>query len=143
LLARAGKAKYKTPREVYSLIAPDCAGKPFEEFYILGIGAHGQFEGRPMVYAMVGQGGQHKVEVEIERIAQVLLGRSDGRYPDLYFLAHCHPSGDAEPSDADVKLTATLREGLSKSCPRIVYGDHLVICDKEFYSIREKKKHRV
>jgi DNA repair protein RadC len=143
LLQRAGKKKFKTPREVYALISPDCAGKPFEEFFVLGLGAHGEFEGRPMVYSRVAQGGQHKVEVEIERIAQVLLGRPDGRYPDIYVLAHSHPSHDATPSNADVTLTKNIREGLSKSCPRIIWGDHLVICDREFYSFAEGRKTRV
>jgi proteasome lid subunit RPN8/RPN11 len=96
-----------------------------------------------MVYAMVGQGGQHKVEVEIERIAQVLLGRPDGRYPDVYLLIHSHPSGDAMPSEADEKLTANVREGLSKSCPKIIFADHLVICEREFYSFAEKRKTKV
>lgn len=143
LLARAGSKKVKTPRSVYELVAPDCADKPYEEFYVLGIGAHGVYEGRPMVYAKIAQAGQHKVEMEIERIAQVLLTRPDGRYPDLYFLIHNHPSKDASPSDADIALTKSLREGLSKSCPKIIFGDHLVICEKEFYSFAEDKKHKV
>lgn len=143
LIVRAGNKKFKTPREVYSLIRPDIAGKPFEEFYVLGIGAHGQYEGRPMVYAMVGSGGQHKVEVEIERIAQVLLGRADGRYPDVYILIHGHPSGDAAPSDADKTLTKNIREGLAKACPRIIYADHLVVCEREFYSFAEGRKTKV
>jgi DNA repair protein RadC len=137
---RASKiGKLTTPMALYNFVAPDVVKLTHEEFYVIGLGAHGEFEGKVITYARVASGGQHKVEVEVERIAQVLLADR----PDVYILCHNHPSNDAAPSDEDGHLTEVLREGLAKACPKIIYGDHLIVCEKEFYSFREGKKTKV
>jgi len=128
-----------TPRAIYDLVAPDLTSLTHEEFVVLGLGTRGDFEGKVMTYARVAHGDQHEVKVYIEQISQILLADR----PDIYVIAHNHPGGDATPSEQDEKLTAGIVEGLKKTCPRIVYGDHLVIASKEFYSFREKKKTKI
>ena len=137
---RADKiGKLNTPRRIYDLIAPDIANLPYEEFFVLGIGAHGKFEGKLVTYAKVAQGGQHKVAVETEEIIRILVADR----PDLYVLCHSHPSGDATPSDADVDMTKALREGVAKALPGCVYADHVIVCATEFFSMRQNKKFKV
>lgn len=131
--------KLNTPRKIYDLVAPDIAKLAHEEFYVLGLGAHGQFEGKLMTYARVGHGGQHKVEVETGRIVQILSADR----PDIFILIHCHPAGDSTPSDADIAMTEKLRKGIVEALPECKFGDHLVICATEFYSIRAKRKYKV
>src|ERR1700679_3551935 len=128
-----------TPRKVYALVAPDIVNLPYEEFHILGLGAHGDFEGKLITYAKVAQGGQPKVQVETEEIARILLADR----PDVYILVHNHPSGQADPSEGDIAMTKSLREGLAKVCPNIVFGDHLIVTPTEFYSLRAEKKFKV
>jgi DNA repair protein RadC len=113
-------------------MAPDVVNKPYEEFYVLGIGAHGEFEGKLITYARVAQGGQHKVNVETEEIARILLADR----PDVYILAHNHPSNNADPSDGDIELTESVKVALKKSCPNIVFGDHIILAANSFYSFR-------
>ena len=125
-----------TPRKIYELVAPDIANLPYEEFFVLGIGAHGKLEGKLITYAKVAQGGQHKVAVETEEIIRVLVADR----PDVYILVHSHPSGDATPSDADISMTKSLREGVAKALPGCVYGDHVIVCSTEFFSMRANKK---
>lgn len=137
---RAAKiGKLNTPRRIYDLIAPDIAHLPYEEFFVLGIGAHGKFEGKLVTYAKVAQGGQHKVAVETEEIIRILVADR----PDLYILCHSHPSGDATPSDADIEMTKALREGVAKALPGCVYADHVIVCATEFFSMRQNKKFKV
>ena len=131
--------KLNTPRRIYDLIAPDIAKLPYEEFFVLGIGAHGKLEGKLVTYAKVAQGGQHKVSVETEEIIRILVADR----PDLYVLVHSHPSGDASPSDADVDMTKKLREGVAKALPGCIYADHVIVCATEFFSMRQNKKFKV
>jgi DNA repair protein RadC len=139
-VARANKiGPLTTPRRIYDLISQEIINKTHEEFYVLGIGAHGALEGKLVCYARVAQGGQHKVEIEVEQIAQVLLADR----PDIYILVHGHPGDDAEPSESDIKLTDNLKAGLAKACPKIIFGDHLVIAQHSFYSFAEEKKFKV
>jgi len=51
-------------------------------------------------------------------------------------LAHNHPSGVAEPSQADATLTIKLKEALSLVEVRLL--DHLVIGDGEFVSMSDR-----
>jgi DNA repair protein RadC len=50
--------------------------------------------------------------------------------------AHNHPSGVAEPSDADRRLTGRLREALALIDVRVL--DHLVIGDREAVSLAQR-----
>lgn len=50
--------------------------------------------------------------------------------------AHNHPSGQAEPSDADQRLTSRLKEALGTVDIRVL--DHLVVGDREVVSLNER-----
>jgi DNA repair protein RadC len=50
-------------------------------------------------------------------------------------LAHNHPSGSCEPSDADVRLTQTLKQALALVDVRVL--DHFIIANPDVYSFAE------
>ena len=50
-------------------------------------------------------------------------------------LAHNHPSGNAEPSDADITLTKTLKQTLSLVDVRVL--DHFIVANPNVYSFAE------
>jgi len=50
-------------------------------------------------------------------------------------LAHNHPSGSCEPSDADVRLTQTLKQALALVDVRVL--DHFIIANPDVYSFTE------
>jgi len=50
--------------------------------------------------------------------------------------AHNHPSGIAEPSQADQRITQRLQEALSLVDVRVI--DHMVVGDKEVISFAER-----
>jgi DNA repair protein RadC len=50
--------------------------------------------------------------------------------------AHNHPSGVPEPSQADLRLTQRLREGLSLFDVRVI--DHMIVGDGEAVSMAER-----
>ncbi|HEY3379441.1 MAG TPA: DNA repair protein RadC [Armatimonadota bacterium] len=52
-------------------------------------------------------------------------------------LAHCHPSGDLEPSQEDLAITTRLKEaGELLGIPVL---DHLIISDVAFISLKERR----
>ena len=51
-------------------------------------------------------------------------------------LAHNHPSGIAEPSQADQRITQRLQDALSLVDVRVI--DHMVVGDKEVISFAER-----
>lgn len=51
-------------------------------------------------------------------------------------VAHCHPSGHAEPSDADRRITERLRQALDLVDIRLL--DHLVVGGMEIISFAER-----
>lgn len=51
-------------------------------------------------------------------------------------VAHCHPSGHAEPSDADKRITEHLRQALDLVDIRLL--DHLVVGGMEIVSLAER-----
>ena len=51
-------------------------------------------------------------------------------------LVHNHPSGVAEPSRADVRITARLKSALELVDVRVL--DHLVVGDEEVASLAER-----
>jgi len=52
-------------------------------------------------------------------------------------LAHNHPSGDLSPSEEDIKLTSRLKE--AGELLGIEVLDHVIVADKGFISMRERK----
>ncbi|GAJ06074.1 unnamed protein product, partial [marine sediment metagenome] len=49
-------------------------------------------------------------------------------------LAHNHPSGDPTPSEDDIKLTKRLVE--AGEIMGIEVLDHIIVCDKEYLSMK-------
>lgn len=52
-------------------------------------------------------------------------------------IAHNHPSGDVEPSEADIKVTKDLKE--AGKILRIQLLDHIIVGDGTYYSFLERR----
>lgn len=53
----------------------------------------------------------------------------------IFFIAHNHPHGAAQPSDSDILLTRNAASALSKL--GAVLADHIIVGDEETFSFRE------
>lgn len=51
-------------------------------------------------------------------------------------IAHNHPSGNLNPSEADVKLTMKIQEGLKIFDIGLL--DHIILADETYYSFADK-----
>jgi DNA repair protein RadC len=50
-------------------------------------------------------------------------------------IAHNHPSGNLNPSQEDLKITRRLKEALA--LVEVILHDHILVCDRGFYSFAE------
>jgi proteasome lid subunit RPN8/RPN11 len=124
-----------TSRKLYDLIHHELGSQDREVFGVVCIDFRGQL--RDFVILSVGQ--RHRVAVDIEDILQVvILSGSDG-----FAVCHSHPSGNAEPSQADRQLTKSIEKAAAVACPNIKLVDHIVVGNGNFYSFADKKLYKV
>lgn len=117
-----------TPQQARELAALHLQGRPFEVFAVLFLNAHGQLiELREMFRGTLTHTSVHPREVVR---AALELGAA------RVVLAHNHPSGVAEPSDADRALTAHLAQALA--LVEVQVADHLVVGCGQVVSLLER-----
>jgi DNA repair protein RadC len=124
-----------TSRKLYDLIHHELGSQDREVFGVVCIDFRGQL--RDFVILSVGQ--RHRVAVDIEDILQVvILSGCDG-----FVVCHSHPSGNAEPSQADRQLTKSIEKAAAVACPNVKMVDHIVCGLASYYSFADRKLTRV
>ena len=86
-------------------------------------------------FVEVARGQRHRVATDIEDIIRPIILSGC----DTAIVAHCHPSGKAEPSEADDELTLAIKKGMAVACPATKFGDHLVVTPFESYSFADNE----
>ena len=117
-----------TPDAVYRHVAARFLGSNRESLWILGLDTRNT----PIVDALVGAGTVDRAPAHAREIFGPLLraGACKG------ILVHNHPSGDPEPSAADLQLTRRMREaGELIGIPLV---DHVVVGDGCFVSLHAR-----
>ena len=99
-----------------------------EEFMILCLNR----ANRVLGWAKVSQGGLSGTVADPKLIYQIALKSN----ACSIILAHNHPSGNLQPSEADLQLTRKLKEaGLMLDLPVL---DHLIISSEGYYSFADE-----
>ena len=68
---------------------------------------------------------------EVFRYAIMLNASSSG-----LILAHNHPSGSCDPSNDDIRFTTAMKEAGDIIGIKIM--DHVIVCERSYFSFREK-----
>jgi RadC-like JAB domain len=122
-------------RAVYDYIAPYLHKQTQEVVLVLGIDLHRNLKSN----TEIGRGQVDQVIVSDEDVtAPIVASRPHG-----FILIHNHPSGHAEPSPKDIKLTARIKAAAAVACPNTVWLDHLVIGRGEYYSFTDGKLKKI
>jgi len=98
----------------------------FESFFILLLNQANKTIG----YSKISQGGISGTVVDIRIIAKYAIES----LATSVILAHNHPSGNLNPSSADIKITEKIESGL-KILDIKVY-DHIILSADSFYSFK-------
>lgn len=97
----------------------------FESFFILLLNRQGVTQG----YAKISQGGTAGTVVDVKIIAKYAIDS----LASSIILAHNHPSGNINPSDADLIITRKVKNALIFL--DVIVADHIILTKDSYYSL--------
>ncbi|MFN8416052.1 MAG: DNA repair protein RadC [Cytophagaceae bacterium] len=124
------RLQIKTSQEVYQYFAGDLMDLPHEEFWVLLLNRKNKII-KPIKISSGGVSGTVADPKLIFKYALEHLASS-------IILVHNHPSGNPNPSDADIQLTKRMvQAGNLMETPVL---DHIIIAHKNWYSFADEGK---
>lgn len=114
-------------------IREDLQNLDHEEVWILLMTS----EMKPIRKVLVNIGNLHESCIDTRRITKTALESNS----TALILYHNHPSGNPQPSKADVKQTKELRDALKVF--DISLTDHIIISNNSFYSFADEKEQKI
>lgn len=99
----------------------------YESFFILLLNRANNTTG----FAKISQGGTAGTVVDIKIIAKYAV---DSLSPNI-IICHNHPSGNKQPSDADLNITRKIKDALLLLDIKLV--DHIIITENDFFSFAD------
>jgi DNA repair protein RadC len=117
-------------KDAYELLKSDLLYLPHEEFWIIYLNSSSFV----LKKQKIGQGGMTGTVADPRIAFKSAIEHSAA----AILLAHNHPSGNTNPSKADIELTSKFKE-----CGRILdihVSDHLIITDNGYYSFADDDK---
>ena len=115
--------------DAYRVLLPYLSGLAHEEFYILLLNR----ANRVIDCVAISSGGLSGTFVDIKRIFRLVLANP---LVSSIVLAHNHPSGNLEPSKADLELTRKIKR--AGTYLDIVVFDHLILGYDDFISLADQ-----
>lgn len=114
--------------DAYDILHPHLADLKHEEVWVLLLNQ----ANKVIKKTQISKGGITASSVDIRLIVKEAL---DNLATGI-ILAHNHPSGNPRPSEEDNRVTHKLEEACKLLDIRML--DHLIICDNEYYSYKDK-----
>ncbi len=114
------------PLKLVDFLRFEIGFKEREEFYLILINGKGEIIKAESMY----KGTSNYSPVAIDEI----LRRALLKKTKFVVVAHNHPSGNVNPSDADIKLTRAISEGCNHVGIKLL--DHLIVGQSSFYSFK-------
>jgi hypothetical protein len=128
---KLAKGPIETDLDMFHLLSQQLGREDQEVFVVVGLDLHRNLRS----YTEVARGQRDKVTINVEDVLRPIIASG----PHGFVVAHNHPSGKAGPSVADEDLTEKVRAAAAVACPSIVFLDHMVIGQNQYYSFQDKK----
>lgn len=124
------KPKFNSSRDVFQLMQGLIGDSAVEEFWVLYLN-----QANFVIFKeQISKGGINQTTVDVRLIMKTALShRSTG-----IILAHNHPSGNLNPSNADYRLTQKIKEAGNLLDIEVI--DHLIITQKAYFSFADEGK---
>lgn len=114
----------KSSRDAYEILYPLLSDLDHEEFWVLYMNkANRVFKSERHTV-----GGTASTIVDIK----ILIRNTIQNNASAIIIAHNHPSGNNMPSEADITITKKLKDACKLM--EIALLDHVIICNREYYS---------
>jgi DNA repair protein RadC len=120
--------KIATSRDIFSILLPQFADLPHEEFWILLLNK----ANRVLNKVLISKGGQSATVVDAKIIFKAALENNAASI----ILAHNHPSGNLRPSQEDINLTKKIVSAAKLLDFSVL--DHIIMTDKAYYSFADE-----
>jgi DNA repair protein RadC len=122
------REKIGSSRDVFDLFHPELSEANYEAFWILLLNR----ANRVIRKMSISEGGISGTVADPKKIFKMALEFN----ASSVILCHNHPSGNIQPSEADIKLTKKMKEaGILLDLPVL---DHLIIGGNEYYSFADE-----
>jgi DNA repair protein RadC len=122
------KVPVKSSETVFNLFHPLLGDLDHEEFWLLMLNRSNKVLGR----FKVSQGGLSGTVID----TRIILKKALDNLASSIIVCHNHPSGNNQPSDADVKITEKLKK--ASEMLEIKLLDHVIIADKSYFSFADE-----
>jgi DNA repair protein RadC len=123
-----GKIQISCTTELINYCRSALGGLKDERFCVIYLNA----QNRMIDMEVIEEGIVNQAVVYPRKVLENTLKRK----ASAIILVHNHPSGHVKPSDADIRLTQTIREA-AKTLDILVH-DHLIVGENKFFSFREE-----
>lgn len=120
--------KITSSNEVFNLMFPLLGDLTYEEFWVLLLNRSNKVTEK----RKISQGGITGTVTDIRLILKMAI---DSLSTSI-ILCHNHPSGNLQPSEADINITRRLKE--ASSLMDIAVLDHIIIAGKSYYSFADE-----
>jgi len=122
------KVAIKSSETVFKLFHPILGDLDHEEFWLLMLNRANKVLGR----FKVSQGGLSGTVID----TRIILKKALDNLASSIIVCHNHPSGNNQPSDADVKITEKLKKAAEMLEIKLL--DHVIIAEKSYFSFADE-----
>lgn len=122
------REKIITSKDVYEIMKPSILDLPHEEFWLLILNRSNLLIKRELI----SRGGVSGTVVD----TKIIFKAAVNHYASSIIICHNHPSGNLKPSDADIKITKSIKE--AGKIMEIPLQDHLIITETGYYSFADE-----
>lgn len=121
------RLQVRSSKDAYSFLASHLSDLPHEEFWVIYLNR----ANRVITREQVSRGGISGTVAD----ARVIYKKALECVSTAVILVHNHPSGNLEPSEADIRLTKKLKEAGQLLDIQVL--DHLIISEKGYFSFAD------
>jgi DNA repair protein RadC len=122
------RKKIQSSKDVFELFQVELAEKKYEGFWLLLLDRANKIVGQEKI----SEGGTAGTVADPKRIFKVAIDR----FASSLILCHNHPSGNVEPSQADITLTKKLIHAGALLDIQIL--DHIIIGEENYFSFADE-----
>lgn len=124
------RPQLNTSQAAYDYMAQRLVDLPHEEFWAILLNR----AGRVIDTVMVSKGGTASTAVDVK----IIMREAVQNLASAIILCHNHPSGNNQPSRDDELLTRQISD--AAKLMNVVVLDHIIVCDKSYYSFSDEGK---
>lgn len=122
------RKKITSSKEAYEIMKPILIDLPHEEFWLIMLNRANVV----IKKEQISRGGVAGTVVD----TKIIFKTAVDNYASSIIICHNHPSGNLKPSEADIKITKSIKEaGKIMEIPLL---DHLIVTENNYYSFGDE-----